>query len=87
MVAPPAPSKTVTVTFFDLVLPGSAAARVILYLTPFLGFGDELYGKVTTWLIVPPEQLTGPAPVRSAGVAERVHEVAFDTRADIVDWP
>lgn len=40
-----------------------------------------------TWSTVPPNQLTAPAPENSAGVAERVHEVAFDTEAEIVDWP
>ena len=86
-VTPPAPAKTLTLTFLDLVPPGPVAVRKILYLMPAFGFGDKLYGKATTWLTVPPEQLTEPAPERSAGVAERVHEVAFETEADIVDWP
>jgi hypothetical protein len=73
------------VTFRDFVPPGPVALKVSLK-EVFL-FVDRFCGRYTVRLIVPPEQLTEPVPARTAGVAATLHEVAFSTEAEIVDWP
>ena len=60
----------------DALCPTASAtgcAIVILYFTAFLG--AVFSGNTTTWLTEPSEQLTDPAPERSAGLEVKMHDV------------